>query len=106
MKKINQVKLHCLKACENGNENIVKYLVEHDADVNKKNEYGEIPLIRACESRNENIINYLIEHGANINKKKLSMMKWMLMKLNLMKVTLIKLTILKMKYNFFFKKKK
>ncbi|ORY38048.1 ankyrin [Neocallimastix californiae] len=54
---------------ENGNEAIVKYLVEHGADVNKKDNYGENSLFKACRSGNEAIVKYLVEHGANINKK-------------------------------------
>jgi len=42
------------------NENIVKCLVEHGADINKENTYGATPLFNACKSRNENIFNYLV----------------------------------------------
>jgi len=32
------------EACSNGNEAIVKYLVEHGANRNRLNSYGETPL--------------------------------------------------------------
>jgi len=63
-------------ACLNGNETLVKYLVEHGADVNYEGYSGQTSLLIACEKceireeeRNAymNIIKYLIEHGADIN---------------------------------------
>ena len=50
------------------NKNIVNYLVEHGADINKENEDGETPLFRTCYNGHENIFNYL-EYGANIKKE-------------------------------------
>jgi len=63
-------------AYKNGNENVVKYLIELGAIVNNKrtlyNSNG-IPLFDACSNGNETIvkylIKYLIEQGANINVK-------------------------------------
>ena len=55
-------------AVQKGNENIVKYLVEHDADVNHKNACGETSLFAAARRGNENIIKYLVEHGADVNE--------------------------------------
>ncbi|KAG4103237.1 ankyrin repeat-containing domain protein [Neocallimastix lanati (nom. inval.)] len=55
---------------ENGNTNLLKYLVVHGVALRKivyKN--GEIPLFKACKSRNIDLVKYLIEHGANINKE-------------------------------------
>ena len=46
-------------ACRDGNENIVKCLVEHGADINKENRKKETPLLIAKKGRNENIVNYL-----------------------------------------------
>ena len=58
-------------ACVNGDISIVKYLVEHGADVNAecKGPNGSIktPLIIACENEKDTIARYLIEHGANVN---------------------------------------
>jgi len=44
------------KACENENEAIIKYLVEHGADINKEKKDGETPLFKACKSGNEAIV--------------------------------------------------
>jgi len=52
-------------ACQYCSVNIVKYLVEHGADVNKENKDGDTPLIIAWQD--EEIVKYLIEHGADIN---------------------------------------
>jgi len=38
------------------NKNIVNYLVEHGADINKENEDGETPLFRTRYNGHENII--------------------------------------------------
>ncbi|KAG4092751.1 hypothetical protein H8356DRAFT_1357427 [Neocallimastix lanati (nom. inval.)] len=38
-----------IKIRENGNENIIKYLVEHGADINKEISYGEVPLHKASK---------------------------------------------------------
>ncbi|ORX83690.1 hypothetical protein BCR32DRAFT_192423, partial [Anaeromyces robustus] len=55
-------------ACQSGNITIIKYLIEHGANVNKEtNDFT--PLIAACQNGNNTIIKYLIEHGANVNKK-------------------------------------
>ncbi|ORX65883.1 ankyrin, partial [Anaeromyces robustus] len=52
-----------------GNEDLVKYLIEHGADINKENEDGKTPLFWACESGNEDLVKYLIDLGADINKE-------------------------------------
>ncbi|OUM60549.1 hypothetical protein PIROE2DRAFT_27621, partial [Piromyces sp. E2] len=60
-------------ACLNENEIIVKDLVEHDANVNEKNNYGYTPLHYSCKNGNKNIENnksiveYLIENGGDVN---------------------------------------
>jgi len=50
-----------------GHESIVKYLVGHEADINKENNRGGTPLFDACLSGNLNLIKYLVELGADIN---------------------------------------
>ncbi|KAL6635599.1 ankyrin repeat-containing domain protein [Neocallimastix sp. 'constans'] len=52
-----------------GNKNLVKYLVEHGADINKEYEYGTTVLFNACRNRNKDLVEYLVEHGADINKE-------------------------------------
>ena len=47
----------------------MKYLIEHGADINKENNFGEIPLFISCEKGNVDIVKYLVEHGADVNKK-------------------------------------
>ncbi len=49
--------------------NINEILIDHGEDINKINEYGEIPLFIACERGNEAIVKYLIKFGAYINTK-------------------------------------
>ncbi|KAG4082318.1 hypothetical protein H8356DRAFT_1753770, partial [Neocallimastix lanati (nom. inval.)] len=51
------------------NEDRIKYLVEHGADINKKkNRWAKTPRLIACNNENENIIKYLVKHGADIYK--------------------------------------
>jgi len=49
---------------QNGNLEIVKYLVNHGADINKSN-----ALYASAEKGHENIVKCLIEHGADVNKQ-------------------------------------
>jgi len=56
-------------ACYSFCENIIEYLVEHGADVNKKDKYGETPIYNACHRNNKNIIKYLVENGTNLNEE-------------------------------------
>jgi len=57
------------KVCDNGNEPIVEYLVDHGADVNRKAGNKSIPIFYACSKRCVNMVKYLVEHRANINKQ-------------------------------------
>ncbi|ORX78214.1 hypothetical protein BCR32DRAFT_181333, partial [Anaeromyces robustus] len=57
-------------ACKNGNEKLVKYLINNGADINKESQDimdCKTPLMIACELGYESIVHYLIEHGANID---------------------------------------
>ena len=56
-----------LFACENGQLNAVKYLVEHGADVNAKDNLGRAPLSFAAERGNLELVKYLVDHGADVN---------------------------------------
>ena len=51
------------------NMQIIRYLVEHGADINKINKYGEVPLTYACRNGNILLVKCLVEHGADINKE-------------------------------------
>jgi len=60
------------KGCEYGNENSVKYLLEHGINIGIENYYGETLLFRAFHSANINITTHLVKgHEINIKKKKL-----------------------------------
>ena len=65
----DSVIIYLNKACENGNETMVKYLVEHSIDINNKGKNGKTPLFYGCKNGNENILRYLVKHGADINKE-------------------------------------
>lgn len=59
------------KKVENYNETDTIYLVEHGANVNQADKYGNTPLIYSLavmknENSNYNMAKYLIEHGANV----------------------------------------
>ena len=56
-------------AAANNVEKLVKYLVEHGADINKEDVRGKTPLYLAVEYNNKNLMKYLVEHGADINKE-------------------------------------
>jgi len=53
-----------LMASQNGHENIVEMLLNHDADVNIRNNNGATVLEAAKYGKNQNIIEMLIEAGA------------------------------------------
>ena len=55
-------------ACRNRNKAIVKHLVEHGADLNKKVNMVKSPLSLAYLNGNEAILNYIVEHGEDANK--------------------------------------
>jgi len=57
------------QACFNGYEPIVKYLIEHGADVNKKDMNGITPSIEASRQGYKSIVKLLVEHNAEINKR-------------------------------------
>ncbi|KAL6636217.1 ankyrin repeat-containing domain protein [Neocallimastix sp. 'constans'] len=62
--------VYLINACKSGKIGLVKYLIEHGADINKEGINGETPFFYACSSGNENLVKYLIEKkGADINKE-------------------------------------
>jgi len=66
-------------SCRYGNFDLVKYLIEHGANVNDEMEDGNTALTVACRfmrrNYNSKIIKYLIEQGADVNKKGRQYMK-------------------------------
>lgn len=55
--------------CENGNTELLKYLVDGKiCNLDEENNKGVTPLILALVGNNFEIVNYLIEQGADINK--------------------------------------
>jgi len=60
---------HIFNACLSRNLNLVKYLVEHELDINKESIEGLTPLFNACKSGNLNLVKYLIRLGVDINKE-------------------------------------
>jgi len=60
---------YLIDVCQYGNKIIIQYLMEHGADINFKNIYGDTPLMVACKNNNNKmLIEYLVEHEADINK--------------------------------------
>jgi uncharacterized protein len=56
-------------ACENGDINWVKSLIENGANVNHKNDCGRTPLMQAAHNGHLPIIKLLLVKGADINTK-------------------------------------
>ena len=59
---------YLFKYCLDGNLTIVKYLIEHNANIHLINSDGENCLFNACRSKNIKLVKYLIEKGIDINK--------------------------------------
>ena len=56
-------------AADNGNIEVLKYLVSQGANVNVKDNYGRTPLQVAVNKNNLEMVEYLISHGADVNVK-------------------------------------
>ena len=54
-------------AVEDGNENIIKLLLEHGADIHQTNQNHETALMTALSIDNINIIKLFFDHGKSIN---------------------------------------
>lgn len=64
-----------LAAARNGHLDVVQYLVEHGADINKRdNNRDKTPLTAAAFKGHADIIEYLLQHGAEINDQSIN--KW------------------------------
>jgi serine/threonine-protein phosphatase 6 regulatory ankyrin repeat subunit B len=57
------------EAAGNGRLEVVKYLIEQGADVNKGNEGGERPLHYASRHGHIEVMKILLENGANVSEK-------------------------------------
>lgn len=56
-------------AAKDGDENIVKSLLNKGAFVNVKHKNGATPLWIAAQNEHDNIVKLLIDKGANVNTK-------------------------------------
>ena len=50
-----------------GNENLCRLLLEHNADVNIQDNDGYTPLHWSTREGNENLCRLLLEHNADVN---------------------------------------
>lgn len=53
--------------CAGGHEEVVKFLLEHGANVEDHNENGHTPLMEAASAGHVGLAKILLEHGAGIN---------------------------------------
>ncbi|ORX78968.1 ankyrin, partial [Anaeromyces robustus] len=54
-------------ACYRNSEDIAKILINHEADVNKRNIYNETALMMACQYRSHLLVKLLLEKGAEVD---------------------------------------
>ena len=71
MLQINMIIPPLFVASQNGYIEIVKYLTEHGADVNKCRENGWTPLHAVSENGHLESVKLLVKNGADINKKQI-----------------------------------
>ena len=67
----NKIDKYLINECNKKNINIhiIKFLVEHGANLNSKDKFHETPLFGACSNGNEAAVKYLVKHGAIINER-------------------------------------
>lgn len=56
-----------LRTIDKGNVELIKYCIQHGADVDAQNEYGESSLHLAASENQIAIVQYLLKNGANIH---------------------------------------
>jgi len=70
------INIECSK--KDMDKNKIKYLIDHEADINKimsikiqnyRDYYECIPINNACKNGNEALVKFLVEHGADVNKR-------------------------------------
>lgn len=54
-----------IRACEEGHDAVVKFLVERGANMEAKGRNGWTPLFFTVASKNHNLVKYLLQHGAD-----------------------------------------
>ncbi|KAG6823702.1 hypothetical protein H0H87_000480 [Tephrocybe sp. NHM501043] len=54
---------------QQGHLEIIKFLVEHGANVNAKGRWDETPIHKSAEQGHHEIVKFLVEHGADVNAK-------------------------------------
>ena len=64
---VNSINSLFLHACKHGGPEVVQELLNHGADVNHQDVYGNTPLINACEGGRLSIIEKLLNCGADAN---------------------------------------
>ena len=69
MQRMNMV-VHLIWAAKKGDKGIVELLLQNDADVNAKDEYGSTALNSAAYVGDERIVELLLQNNANINYKR------------------------------------
>ena len=57
------------EACDEGFLPVVEYLVEHNANMEIKNDKGRTPLYQAVDEGRNKVVKYLVSKGAHVNKK-------------------------------------
>jgi len=64
---VNDTLLH--EACDEDDINTIKYLVDHGADINKPNKYGNTPFhYYVFREPSIRMVNYLLDKGADKDK--------------------------------------
>jgi cytohesin len=58
-----------IMAAEKGNTETVKYLIEHDANIDGTAQNGETAFLAACKFGKTDTARYLAESGADISRK-------------------------------------
>jgi hypothetical protein len=56
-----------ISAAFNGHTNVIAFLLDHGASINKRDKYGWTALVAAAASGHIETVRYLLSRGANIN---------------------------------------
>jgi len=58
-----------MRACKENQKELVKLVLEHEANANEKSKFGNTPLMYACENNCEEIVKLLVELHCDINAR-------------------------------------